>query len=59
MIKIRIPRKELNTEFIHRLDVICGELNLDAHVTVADVLPVPVLNIAVDGELAGEEGGDG
>jgi hypothetical protein len=56
MIKIKIPRKELNREFIYRLDDVCKEFNLQACVIITEVIPVPFEQITVKGELVvGEE----
>jgi hypothetical protein len=55
MIEIRIPRKEVNSEFIRTIDRLCGELNLQVHVTVIDVLQIPVMNITIEGKLTDVE----
>jgi hypothetical protein len=58
VIEIRIPRKELKTEFIYKLDCICNELSVQACVTVVDVIPMHLGHITVKGELIIEEEDD-
>jgi hypothetical protein len=55
MIEIEIPRKEFRAEFIYKLDLLCGELNLQAHVTVIDILQMPDMNITVEGKVTDVE----
>jgi hypothetical protein len=59
MIDIRIPRKELNWDFVHKLDGICTELGLQACVTTVDIIPVPIEQVGIKGELVVGEENDG
>jgi hypothetical protein len=56
MIDIRIPRKELNRDFLYKLDAVCGEFDLQACVTIIETIPVPIEHITLKGALVvGEE----
>jgi hypothetical protein len=55
MIEIKIPREEVNAVFIHTIGRLCGEFGLQVHVTITDVLQVPVMNISVESRLTDVE----
>jgi hypothetical protein len=52
MIDIRIPRKELNWDFVYKLDAVCKELGIRACVTTVETIPMPIEQVIVKGELA-------
>jgi hypothetical protein len=59
MIEIKIPKKELSWDFVHKLDDVCKEFNLQACVIITEVIPVPFEQVTVKGELVvGEENND-
>jgi hypothetical protein len=55
MIDIRIPRKELNWEFVYKLDGVCKELGLQACVTTVDIIAVPIEQVTFKGEFIVED----
>jgi hypothetical protein len=59
MIEIRIPRDKLDRNFIYKLDGICDEFSLQAHITVIDTLPLPVDHITIEGKWVVEEKNSG
>jgi hypothetical protein len=55
VIEIRIPRKELNRNFVYKLDNLCKEFDVQARVIIIDVIPVPLEQITVKGEVVVRE----